>query len=252
LVEIGSNNTRHLDPGDDAGGTKFVPSRRSTFSSIWCHDSYGFGLWWDGQNQEETIHDCVTENNTGSGFFYEIGYGGTVIHHNYAKGNGDGTSNNYPFNTQQICVSCAPADGVLGTLPGAAIRNEIYNNYVDAGAGTYDAAIVLFNHQAHAYPKNTRNWYVHHNQFWIRGASGTSRNGLADSSQTTQKAGEIGTSPGLPALNLFDYNDWRVVGWDANYLGWEHDTNGFMAPGARTWVGFQSRGHEAHGTVVAI
>jgi hypothetical protein len=85
---------------------------------------------------------------------------------------------------------------------------------------------------------------------YVRGASGQSRTGLSDQcTPGSVKEGDIGTSPNSPGLNLFDYNEYHVADINGSY--WNHDTSS-ETPGARTFLGFQSRQHEIHGTVVVI
>jgi len=252
LLENG--NSALNDPGGDAGCMKMGFTSPFTMRYCWSKGNHGFGVWVDGRNRNAFIHNNVIENNFGhapipgaGGLFYEVGAGGVVIEHNYIIGNGSSSDGNYPFNGVQLAVSCSPSDGT-GVL-GLDAQSEIRYNDIDANAG-FRSPIVLYNHTSHADVFRTRKWYIHHNRLWSRGASGQSRTGLSDQCSPGQpKEGDIGTSPAAPGLNLFNFNEYHVADINGSY--WNHDTSS-GSPGARTFLSFQSRQHEANGTVVAI
>jgi hypothetical protein len=244
-----------FEPGGDAGAVKWAKTDGAVIRNNWFHDNYGFGMWFDGYNRNAFVHDNVVEHDL-TGLFYEISNGGTIIEHNYFAANGDGVSNNYPFNTQQMVISCSACDGT-GVGGGPNVTSEVRYNDLDSTHVTgYDAPIVLLNHSVHPNPERTRNWYVHHNRMWARQTlASRCRIGLADSS-SAPKAGDIGSSS---ANNRFDFNEYHVA--DINGIYWEHDTTGGNVPGPRTWAQFQaspaiaySNGlrQEAHGTRVVI
>lgn len=249
-------NSNNNDPGGDAGCMKLSANDGTIVRNNWSKGNHGYGIWFDAANRNITITDNVIENNVGlapipgaGGLFYEVSYGGTVIEHNYLTGNGDPFNNNYPYNGVQIQVSNSPCDGTaFAPAAASAVRSEIRYNDIDTS--NFQTPISLYNHSQHPDILRTRNWYVHHNRMYQRGASGQSRVGLADDSVNGgTKVGDIGTSPGAPGLCLFDFNEYHVADINGSY--WEHDT-ARLSPGARTWVDFQSRGHEAHGTRVVI
>jgi hypothetical protein len=254
LLDHGNSNNN--DPGGDAACMKIGASDGGTVRNCHSKNNVGFGIWFDGSNRNARINNNVVENNIGiapvpgaGGIFYEIGYGGAVIEHNYAIGNGSAGDANYPFNAVQIAVSCSPCDGT-GFVAWAVLdlQSEIRYNEIDTSG--FRTPIVLYNHTSHNDVLRTRKWYVHHNLMFQRGTSGQSRVGLSDQcSVGTPKEGDIGTSPTAPGFNLFDYNEYHVADISGSY--WEHDTSS-ASPGARTWAQFQARGHETHGTVEAI
>lgn len=103
--EIAYNNTRNLDTGDDAGGSKLVGATVGLtgvkWIRNWVHHNTGNGIWHDiavGPNVEIAYN--TVEYNTGSGIFVEISTGHDV-HDNLVRFNdGDNAGQNCFFGSQ--------------------------------------------------------------------------------------------------------------------------------------------------------
>jgi hypothetical protein len=214
--EIAFNNTRRLDPGYDAGGTKFSAGtvgmivRRNEI-----HHNYGSGLWFDTSNKKAKVYANDIHDNRNWGIFYEVSNGGTEIHHNKLVGNGigDGSAN---WDNVQLLV--ASSDGSVGGTGGI----EIYKNRIDGKA--YPLGVIG------AATKQVR---VHDNLLILRATS--SRVGGADDS------GEMFSSS---ARNRFEDNTYRVRDPTAAYWAWDGET--------LTWAGWKAFGHDADGDVERI
>lgn len=85
--EIAYNNTRGIDPGWEAGGTKFVHSDGLTIRGNHSHHNDGPGLWTDMNNINVVYEDNLVEHNTGTGIFHEVSYK-AVIRNNTVRNNG--------------------------------------------------------------------------------------------------------------------------------------------------------------------
>ena len=221
--EIAFNNTRHLEPGYDAGGTKFSAGtdgmivRRNE-----VHDNYGMGLWWDTSNKNARVYGNRIYDNLNAGILYEGSFGGTKIHHNKLidNGIGDGTSN-WTMNVQ---LGVASSDGSRGGRGGI----EIYANRIDGAA--YALGIVT-----HAGRPTTKQVHVHDNLLILRAAS--SRVGGEDQTGT----GEM-FSPS--AGNRFRANTYRVLDPNAAYWAWNGET--------LTWTQWQAIGNDDNGDVERV
>ena len=88
--EVSWNNTAHLDPNDDAGGSKIVGSERGTHNLTWrrnyVHDNYGAGIWSDGNVHNALYEGNVVYNNGGPGIIHEISWD-AVVRNNVVRGN---------------------------------------------------------------------------------------------------------------------------------------------------------------------
>jgi Right handed beta helix region len=221
--EIAFNNTRHLDPGIDAGGTKFSAGtdgmivRRNK-----VHDNHGMGLWWDGSNKNARVYGNRIYDNRNAGILYEISFGGTRIHHNKLidNGTGDGTDD-WTLNVQ---LGVASSDGSRGGRGGI----EIYANRIDGAA--YPLGIVT-----HAGRLTAKQVHVHNNLLILR--AGSSRVGGDDQSGT----GEMFRPS---AGNRFRANTYWVLDPKAAYWAW----NGEML----TWAQWQAIGHDDNGVVERV
>jgi hypothetical protein len=218
--EIAFNNTRRLDPGHDAGGTKFTAGTdRMIVRGNEVHDNYGAGLWWDGFNKNVQVYGNVIYNNRNWGIFYEISYGGTKIHHNTLTNNGVGDgSANWIMNVQLLVAS---SDGSIGGSGGI----EIYENTIDGAA--YPLGVIT-----HSGRPITKGVYVHDNVMTLRVAS--TRVGGIDSSGTGQM---FAASSG----NRFEANTYRVPNPNGAYWAWNGQT--------LTWAQWRSFGQDSNGVL---
>ena len=219
--EIAFNNTAHYNPGGDAGGTKFSGGTDGMIvrNNI-VHDNYGSGLWWDGFNTNAQVYGNTIYGNHWWGIFYELSYGGTVVHDNVLTDNGWDTSisGDTWFNTVQILVSCS--DGTIGAI-------EIYNNTVDGTA----KALGIINHAVH--PIDTKNVYFHNNMVILR-SNGAKVGGNAFDGETW-----LWTSN-----NLFEDNDYRVLDLAAVHFRWNNTD--------LTWSQWQALGHDDTGSMTLL
>lgn len=128
--EISFNNTLHLDPDNDAGGTKIVGSGAQTRNLTWrnnyVHDNYGQGLWSDGNLIQVTYEDNRIEDNGGAGIMHEISWD-AVIRNNTLKNNltlsGAGQS---CYQGAEILISNSRYVAVYGnTIENSAGKNPI-------------------------------------------------------------------------------------------------------------------------------
>ncbi len=167
------NNTRNLNPGADAGGSKFVWNDGLNVTQCWVHDNTGVGIWPDFLHRSMLISENVCENNSHSAIFYEASLGGTTIRRNYCKDNGYGTVAWPPIAMGwQINLACC--DGTLGPGGGIFIDRNIVDSNSALGQGRLIGLIVHDNH-----PENTKAITVDNNQLWLRG-NGTGRIGGVD------------------------------------------------------------------------
>ena len=87
--EIAFNNTDNLDPGWEAGGSKFVHTTNLVLRDNYVHDNKGPGLWLDGNNIYALYEGNRIVDNYGPGIDHEISYD-AVIRNNWVEGNGFG------------------------------------------------------------------------------------------------------------------------------------------------------------------
>jgi Right handed beta helix region len=218
-TEIAFNNTRQLDPGFDAGGTKFSAGTDGMivrYNKI--HHNYGSGLWWDGGNRNADIHHNVISDNYRWGILWEISYGGARIHHNKLTGNGvgDGTMN---YHNGQIVIS--NSDGSDGGI-------EIYENRI---AGIAHAVTIADNSDRAI---QTKNVYVHDNTMMLRGDN--SRVGAAASSGTDLFS--------AASNNRFEDNTYLVPDRGGRFWVWNGET--------LSWREWRAYGHDLHGQLRAL
>jgi parallel beta-helix repeat protein len=218
--EVAFNNTRQLDTGGDAGGTKFTRTDGMIVRGNHVHDNYGAGLWFDVFNRNADVYDNDIHDNLNWGILYEISFGGTKIHGNTLRNNGGDGRYDW-FNAVQLLV--AGSDGAVG---GGGI--EIYGNSID---GTAYAVGLIVNGTR----PRTRAVYVHDNIVTLRApearVGAVAFDGLDDLFQPA-------------ADNRFEDNSYRVIDPGAAYWFW----NGEIL----TWSQWRSLGHDVSGTVEPI
>jgi parallel beta-helix repeat protein len=77
--EIAHNNfEREYDYGWEAGGAKFVKTRRLVVRNNWSHHNWGPGLWTDIDNIDTLYEGNLVEDNADTGIFHEISYRATI------------------------------------------------------------------------------------------------------------------------------------------------------------------------------
>jgi len=88
--ELAWNNSAHLDPNNDAGGSKIIGGSPGTNILTWrrnhVHDNWGNGIWSDGNVRNTTYEENVVENNGGAGILHEISWN-AVIRNNTLRNN---------------------------------------------------------------------------------------------------------------------------------------------------------------------
>jgi hypothetical protein len=232
--EISNNNTRHNDPGWDAGSMKFLGSHGGTFDHNWVHDNYGFGPWWDWENSSWTIEENVSETHLQGGLFYESSWGGTIIRRNYFANNGGIATGNASRSFAQIYL--ADDDGTKG--PGTGI--DVHNNWTDGIANAID---ILEYSTATALGKECKHIHFYDNDVWIRnGGSPDSLN-------------QVGATSSAAPWALWDAA--RNITWATNHYhvvsaGVGHWTWGGTYGTNRTFAAWKALGLDTAGTEVVI
>ena len=99
--EIYGNNVRNWDPGNDAGGSKFVKAKQLRVRNNYVHNNLGTGLWVDIENDKVVLSGNLSIDNAppgteefkdkrANGIFYEISENAEIFG-NTVRGNlGDG------------------------------------------------------------------------------------------------------------------------------------------------------------------
>jgi hypothetical protein len=210
--EIAFNNTRQLDPGYDAGGTKFGGTADMVVRHNEVHDNYGSGLWFDGYNTNANVYGNVVYDNYRWGIFWELSYGGARIHDNVLTGNGIGDGSLTGHNAQLVVAN---SDGTAGGI-------EIYDNVIRGSA--YPVSII----DSSTRPIRTTNVYVHDNEMTLRA--------------TTSFVGFYGSDMG--AGNRFNHNMYRVLDRGGTY--WT--SNGQTL----TWPDWKAIGQDKDGSLRLI
>ena len=85
--EIAFNNTAGFASAWEAGGTKFVKTRRLVVRRNYVHHNMGPGLWTDIDNIDSLVEDNHVADNHHAGIFHEISYA-AVIRRNRVARNG--------------------------------------------------------------------------------------------------------------------------------------------------------------------
>ncbi|GAB5535125.1 MAG: hypothetical protein Rubg2KO_13740 [Rubricoccaceae bacterium] len=112
------NNWRGHDLFWEAGGGKWNNTNNTVIRRFYAAGNNGPGIWLDGQNQTNTIEDCLVIGNEGAGIMLELETTGTLVQNNVVRGtrwrNWTGT----------------------GILSQAASRNVLVHNTVVENEGT--------------------------------------------------------------------------------------------------------------------
>lgn len=230
---IANGNTRGLDPTVDAGGTKFLIQDGLICRYNWVENNNGSGLWWDGNNRNLQIYDNVCEDNDRWGIFYELGFGGTVIHHNALFDNANNTQASSGFGTAQLLSSGSDAT----TGGGDTSIIDIYNNWID-GDGT-QVQMGVMNHSGHGLAKGT---HYRDNDVWDRGTV------------TGRMAGVVSTNGPIPLTddNTFEDNHYHVLSGQLSAAKFRFGDSQNDATQAQTFTQWKAAGRDDTGTMVAI
>jgi hypothetical protein len=211
--EIAFNNTRQLDPGFDAGGTKFSAGTDGMIvRHNEVHDNYGSGFWFDGYNKNANVYGNAIYDNYRWGIFWELSYGGARIHDNVLTGNGIGDGSLTGHNAQLVVAN---SDGTVGGI-------EIYDNLI---RGLASPVSII---DSSTRPIRTSNVHVHHNDMTLQA--------------TTSVVGFYGADVG--AGNRFNHNMYRVH----DRVGTYWTSNGQTM----TWPEWRAIGHDRDGSLRLI
>ena len=174
--EIAFNNTSGFNWEWEAGGTKFVKTRRLVVRNNFVHDNVGPGLWTDIDNLDTLVEGNYVANNIDSGIFHEISYA-AVIRYNTVVGNGFGRCNwlwgsgiliaaspNVEVYGNTVSHNCS-AIGAIQQDRGTGLYgpHEIANLYVDGNTITQAdgvAAGLVQDIGDQSYFTSRNNWFV--------------------------------------------------------------------------------------------
>ena len=62
-----------------AAGFKYMNTRRTTFRRVHIHDNWSTGFWWDIDNTDILVEDCLSIRNHVRGIFIELNQGPTLV-----------------------------------------------------------------------------------------------------------------------------------------------------------------------------
>jgi hypothetical protein len=186
--EVGFNNARILDPGDNAGGSKFTQTNGIICRYCYVHDNWGPGLWADlpGHFGNVQFRENVLERNRRAGIFLEGVLGGCVVHRNYCLNNGwdpNSIGGDFPL-SPNAAIKITHADSTLGSgVRGVVSRNDIDFNL---SPNTHDGwMIFLWNHNP-PHPNQMRAWDVFENRMWLRNTTAPRVGGQDQDPSTNQ------------------------------------------------------------------
>jgi hypothetical protein len=234
-----NGNTRQLNPGDNAGASKFTNCDGLYVGYGWFDDTTawggGFGIWPDFAHRNTIIEENVCEGLRGSGVFYEASYGGTEIRRNAL------------FNCGEKSTPTDEGDEWLGkvglllsssdpTLEGTTTGIEIHHNLID-GEGIQ---LGFVDHGGH--PQDVKNHHFYENDVWLRG----SQLGVVGGRQHQDEA----TSP-WNSGNTYEDNHYHAPNTALARWTWGN-TQGQSPMPKLTWAQWQALGHDNTGSLVTI
>jgi parallel beta-helix repeat protein len=189
--EIAFNNTDNVDPGWEAGGSKFVYTTNLVLRNNYVHDNKGPGLWLDGNNIHALYEGNRITDNYGPGIDHEISYD-AVIRNNVVEGNGFGATS--WIDGAGILVADSPNVEVYGNT--VRYNNDgIAGKHTGRGSGNYG-------------PYQLKNLWVHDNVIVMEaGQTGVVTN-------TADPVFSAGWN------NRFDYNTY-TLGTADKYYAWD-------------------------------
>lgn len=218
--EIAYNNTRGVDSGWEAGGTKFVLSEGLVVRGNYVHHNDGKGIWTDIDNIDVLIERNIVEDNTQAGIMHEIGYD-AIIRDNVVRRNGF----QGPGWAWDAGITVVNSSNV-----------EVVGNLVEDNADGITGIQQSRGSGAHG-PWLLTGLWVHHNR--IRQGPDTRPGG---SPMAVGVSRDSDPDPfGAGAGNRFDHNIYVLLG-DANarYFAW--------ADGARTAAEWRDFGLDSNGS----
>jgi hypothetical protein len=236
------NNSRQLDTGHAAGGSKFVHCPGIIIRDNWAHDNFGFAIWPDFVGTAGGDIQCtgnVVEHNRRSGIHFEgVVGGGNKIFRNYIYNNGWDTEPIGPVAAQ--FTNCAQiritnADSTLHS----GIRSDVSRNFLDFDLpqdNTVGRHFLLWNHDPIV--TDCKNWDVHDNQFWMR----TTNDQRVGGHDNKDAAGSVNVWDGD---NDFFDNEYHVASDTAKYWKWDTGAGIGVAKNYTEWQGFHPADNES-------
>lgn len=207
--EISFNNTRHLAPDNDAGGTKWSAGVDIIIRGNNVHDNYGSGIWVDWGEENFQIYGNTVTHNGSWGIFWEAS-GAARIHDNVVSGNGTLAGGTY--NSGQIEATCKTGTTLL----------EIDHNTVTAAP----LGIVLLNYDRSGADGTCqiRNAWVHDNDVFLPGGSGQRTGGWDDRTQAP-----VNSLFDPANNNRFENNHYHVAALADTHWAWNDNQNSTFA-----------------------
>ena len=143
-TELAYNNTladKRFDPAWEAGGCKITRSRRFVVERVRAHHNLGSGIWFDIDNHDARIADCVSHDNA-VGIHYEISYTGEITGNHCFRNSLQGAPIDSPGG-QGIYISssagCTVSDNLCHDNDTRGI--EVWGPVRDDGAGRRVASV---------------------------------------------------------------------------------------------------------------
>lgn len=131
-TEIDNNGVSGINPGAAGGALKFTSTKGLILRRCNVHHNPGNGIWFDIDNEDAIIEDCIVEDNGYQGIFYEISFR-AVIRNNVVRRNGFGRNNGSGFGAG-IFVAASPGVEIYGNLV-EDCHNGIAATQQDRGSG---------------------------------------------------------------------------------------------------------------------
>jgi hypothetical protein len=220
--DIWSNNSRGFDATWEAGGAKLAQSDGVVFRDNHVHDNNGPGLWCDIDCRDVLYEGNIVERNQDIGIFHEISFK-ALIRNNVVRHNGLG-NRGWFWMSDIVLAASQDVDVQHNRLVVAPDRCAIL--LIDQGR------------RDNGKMYQTRNNTITGNDMTFEGAA--CAGGISDT-----RPGSANFTIIADGNNGFDANTYRVnrTAPRARFV-WGHEVT--------DWPGFQSRGQEQHGALVAF
>jgi Right handed beta helix region len=176
------NNVKGFSSGWEAGGCKIVLTRGSVIDRCMARENSGPGFWYDIGNEDSLVQNCLMARNE-VGLMYEISYGLTA-RNNWIVNNGD--PRGPAWGTGGIMVSSSPGcvlehNLCVGNRDGIAFREqERTTPRIDAPSGAPEVPIACANetvrHNLLAYNREYQLAFWFDTRFFGPHPSGSDRN----------------------------------------------------------------------------